>query len=331
MHLGLVVPRIASHDPTDLAVDAEELGYDSVWMGELWGTSSVVKLTEIATRTESIELGTAIVNVFSRSPGVLAMTAATLDRVADGRVSLGLGTSTPTAIENVHGMGFERPIRRSHETIAVVSRILGDDDPVSYEGELISVTDVPPLDETVPIYQAALGPANRRVVGRLCDGWIPHNIPFTTLDDAFEVVADAARERNRDPAEITVAPYVPVAVSEDPEEAYDAVRGHVAYYAGSAAGYRNAIATVFSDRVEAVAEAWQAGDRDGATGLVTDEMVDELGVAGTPGCAREKLRALVSESVVDRPLLTIPEQAADEIAVSTIEAFAPLSSNSSRH
>lgn len=326
MHLGLVVPRIGSHDPTDLAIEAEELGYDSVWMGELWGTSSVVKLSEIAAKTDTVELGTAIVNVFSRSPAVLAMTAATLDRVADGRASLGLGTSTPTAVENVHGKEFERPIRRSHETIEVVNAILTDDEPVSYDGEVVSVSDVPPLERDVPVYQAALGPANRRVVGRLCDGWMPHNVPFAHLEESFEVVAEAARERDRDPEEITIAPYVPSAVSDDPDRAYDAVRGHVAYYAGSADGYRNAIATQFPDQVDRIAEAWRDGDRGDATDLVTDEMVDALGVAGTPETARRKLEDIVEETAVDRPLVTIPEQAADEVAETTIEAFAPLGS-----
>ncbi|SDC51442.1 LLM class flavin-dependent oxidoreductase [Natrinema hispanicum] len=324
MHLGVVIPRTGSHDPTDLAISAEAQGYDSVWMGELWGSSSVVKLSEIAALTDEIELGTAIVNVFSRTPAVLAMTAATLDQVADGRAVLGVGTSTPTAVENVHGMSFERPVRRSHETIEIIQRILTDDEPVDYDGELVSVSGVPPLDRDVPVYHAALGPANRRVVGRLCDGWLPHNVPFSQLDEAFEVVATSARERDRDPGEITIAPYVPSAVSEDSEAAYDAVRGHIAYYAGSAEGYRKAIATAFPEQVERVAEAWQAGDRADATALVTDEMVDDLGVAGTPSEARERLRGLVSETIVDRPLVTIPEQAADDVAEDTIEALAPV-------
>lgn len=325
MHLGLVLPRTGEHDPTDLAIDAERHGYDSVWMGELWGTSSVVKLSEIAARTDDVEIGTAIVNVFSRTPAVLAMTAATLDRVSDGRASFGVGTSTPTAIENVHGMSFDRPVRRAHETIEVVQRILTDEEPVDYDGELITVNGVPPVDRDVPIYHAALGPANRRVVGRLCDGWMPHNVPFSELDEAFETVAEAARERDRDPDEITIAPYVPAAVSDDPEEAYDAVRGHIAYYAGSADGYRNAIGMRFPDRADRIADAWQNGERDTAADLVTDEMVDDLGVAGTPDAARERLREIVSETVIDRPLLTIPEQAADERAESTIEALAPVS------
>lgn len=325
MHLGLVLPRTGEHDPTDLAIDAERRGYDSVWMGELWGTSSVVKLSEIAALTDDVEIGTAIVNVFSRTPAVLAMTAGTLDRVSDGRASFGVGTSTPTAIENVHGMPFERPVRRAHETIEVVQRILTDEEPVEYDGELIEVNGVPPVDRDVPIYHAALGPANRRVVGRLCDGWMPHNVPFSELDDAFETVADAARERGRDPDDITIAPYVPAAVSDDSDEAYDAVRGHIAYYAGSADGYRNAIGMRFPDRADRVADAWRDGDREGAADLVTDGMVDDLGVAGTPEAARERLHGIVSETAIDRPLLTIPEQAADELAESTIEALAPVS------
>lgn len=324
MHLGLVIPRTGEHDPTDLAIEAETQGYDSVWLGELWGTSSVVKLSEIAARTDEVEIGTAIVNVFSRTPAVLAMTAATLDQVSDGRASFGVGTSTPTAVENVHGMAFERPVRRAHETIEVIQAILAGDEPVDYDGELISVNGVPPVDRDVPIYHAALGPANRRVVGRLCNGWMPHNIPFSGLEDAFETVEETAREADRNPDEITIAPYVPAAVSEDETEAYDAVRGHIAYYAGSADSYRDAIGTVFPNRAERVADAWRNGDRGEATGLVSDEMVHELGVAGTPEAARQRLRDLVSDSPIDRPLLTIPEQAADDLAESTMDALAPV-------
>jgi len=325
MHLGLVVPRTGTHDPTELAIEVEELGYDSIWMGELWGTSSVIKLSEIAARTNEVKIGTAIVNVFSRTPAVLAMTAATLDQVSDGRASFAVGTSTRVAIENVHGMSFERPVRRAHETIEIVQRILTDDEPVNYDGELLSVNGVPPVNRDVPVYHAALGKANRRVVGRLCDGWMPHNIPFSELDDAFAVVEDAASEAGRDPEEITIAPYVPAAVSDDGKEAYDAVRGHIAYYVGSGEGYRNAVAMQFPDRAEQIAEAWQAGDRGDAASLVTDEMVHDLGVAGTPEEARERLRGLVAETAIDRPLLTIPEQAADSLTERTIQALSSVS------
>lgn len=327
MHLGLVIPRTGDHDPTDLAIDAEAKGYDSVWMGELWGTSSVVKLSEIAARTETVELGPAILNVFSRTPAVLALTAASLDRISDGRALFGVGTSTPTAVENVHGMSFERPIRRAHETIEIVQRTLTADEPIDYDGELLSVTGVPPIKRDVPIYHVALGKANRRVVGRLCDGWIPHNIPFSKLDEAFEVIEGAARGTDRDPERITIAPYIPTAVSDDGDHASEAVRGHIAYYVGNGEGYRNAVAMRFPDRADRIARAWQAGDRGEAASLVTDKMVHDLGVAGTPEVARDRLRDLVTNAAIDRPLLTIPEQAADDLAEETIGALAPLSNS----
>ena len=190
MSHGLLLPAIDDVAQTNLAVRAEELGYESVWLGELWGTSSPVHLAEIAGNTETITLGTAILNVFSRTPATLAMTANSLDHVSDGRFVLGVGTSTQKAIEDLHGMGFERPVRRAHEAIELTKRVLGqaagtDDSPgsnnrVAYDGEVFHVADFPSLDTDVPIYHAALGQANRRVVARLCDGWIPTIFRFQT-------------------------------------------------------------------------------------------------------------------------------------------------------
>lgn len=323
MDVGLITTAFGDSDQADVAVRAERLGYDAIWLGELWGESGVVRATEIATRTDEIGIGTAILNVYSRSPAVLASTAASLQRVSNGRFTLGLGTSTSKAIEDLHGMAFDRPVRRAHETIELVrSFTAGDGDRVAYDGELLEVADFPSLDAPTPIYNAGLGRANRRVVGRLCDGWIPHNIPFSRLEEAFEVVAEAARERDRDPDEITVAPYVPSAVSEDPEEARDVLRRHVAYYVGSGEGYRRAVGMRFPDEATRIAEAWRDGDRGAAASAVTDEMVADLGVAGTPDGAREQLERLVREAGIDHPIVVVPDPAADEVAERTIEALA---------
>ncbi|WP_327051888.1 LLM class flavin-dependent oxidoreductase [Halomicrococcus gelatinilyticus] len=328
MNPGLLLPDVTGVDRTTLAVRAEEQGYESVWLGELWGTSAPVQLAEIADRTDQVTIGTAIVNVFSRTPATLAMTAKSLDASSDGRFVLGVGTSTVTAIENLHGMAFDRPVRRAHETIELTKRFLGQDGGsgdhrVTYDGEIFQVADFPALDVDVPIYHAALGKANRRVVARLCDGWIPHNVPFSALDEAFAYVADHAERADRDPDDVTVAPYVPAAVADDPDAARDAIRGHVAYYVGSGEGYRNAVASRFPAAADRVAEAWQSGDRQEAADAVTDEMVADLGVAGAPAEAREQLQALVEDTVVDRPIVTIPQQAADDVAEATIEALAP--------
>ncbi len=323
MPTDLLLPQLGERDPAEIAVTAEALGFDTVWAPELWGTSSAVKLAEIATRTESIGLGTAVMNVFSRTPAVIAMTAVTLDQVADGRFTLGVGTSTEKVVEDLHGMAFDRPVRRAHETIEAVRAFTRSDDRVEYDGQLFDLADFPSLDHEVPIYHAALGPANRRVVGRLCDGWIPHNIPFPDLERAFETVEAAAKEAGRDPSSIDVAPWVPVAVSDDLDEAKDAIRGHVAYYVGSGEGYRKAVSELFPDGADAVADHWRAGDRGDATAAVTDEMVDALGVAATPETARDRLSELVEGSIIDRPMLVVPNNAVDSLGEQTVQALAP--------
>jgi alkanesulfonate monooxygenase SsuD/methylene tetrahydromethanopterin reductase-like flavin-dependent oxidoreductase (luciferase family) len=318
----LVSPGLS--DPTAFAVRAEELGYDSAWTNELWFESGVVRLTDIAARTERIDLGTAILNVFSRSPAVLAMTAATLDRISEGRMTLGVGTSTRKAVEDLHGVAWDdpNPVRRAHETIELTREFLAGSGRVEYDGEAHHAADFPALGREVPIYHAALGPANRRVVGRLCDGWIPHNVPFPDLADAFEYIAEHAEEADRDPEAITVAPYVPSCVAEDATVARQHLREHVAYYVGNGEGYRKAVAERFPEGAEAVAERWRAGDRPEAAEAVTDEMVAALGVAGTPEAAREQFREIAGMDVVDRPLVVVPNGAESQADL-TLEELAP--------
>jgi alkanesulfonate monooxygenase SsuD/methylene tetrahydromethanopterin reductase-like flavin-dependent oxidoreductase (luciferase family) len=147
-------------------------------------------------------------------------------------------------------------------------------------------------------------------------------IPFSNLESAFEDIEETADAAGRDPDEITVAPYVPAAVSsDDPERARDAIRGHVAYYVGSGEGYRRAVAQSFPDAADEIASHWADGDRGAARGAVTDEMIEALGVAGTPEEARAQLAAL-QDGIVDLPIVTVPQQATD-LALETIQALAP--------
>jgi len=323
MRTGILVPQFGLDAPGDFGERAERLGYDSVWSPELWGRSGIVHLSDIAVRTSEIDIGTAIVNVFSRTPAVLAMDTASLQEISDGRMHLGLGTSTEKVVEDLHDMSFDNPVRHAHETIELVNAFLSEEGTVAYDGEVHHAADFPSLDADVPVYHAALGTANRRVVARLCDGWIPHNIPWPDLADAYEYVTEHAAEADRDGEDIEVAPYVPAAVSDDPSDARDAIRGHVAYYVGNGEGYRNAVAGRFPDEADAVADAWRSGDRSGAAGEVTDEMVEALGIAGTPEAARELLVALVEDTPIDRPLVTVPNNAVEELGDRTVEELAP--------
>jgi 5,10-methylenetetrahydromethanopterin reductase len=323
MSRGIVLPRGDVPDVRAVAVRCENLGYDACWTGELWGRDAFVTLTAVADAVSRIDLGTAIVNVFSRSAATLAAAAATLTEVAPAGVRLGIGPSTEKAVADLHGRSYDRPVRRLHETAELVAAFTRGEGRVDYDGETVSVADFPALDADVPVYTAALGPAARRATGRVADGWLPHNVPFPELSSAFETVADTAREAGRDPDAITVAPYVPAAVADDPGDARAAIRGHLAYYVGSGEGYRRAVASAFPDAADRIAEAWRAGERDAARDAVTDEMVDALGVAGTPETARERFEAVASLDTVDHPIVVVPDGASEATTGRTIEALAP--------
>jgi alkanesulfonate monooxygenase SsuD/methylene tetrahydromethanopterin reductase-like flavin-dependent oxidoreductase (luciferase family) len=323
MSRGVVLPRRGIADTRTLAVECENLGYDACWTGELWGRDAFVTLTAVADAVSRIDLGTAIVNVFSRSAATLAAAAATLTEVAPAGVRLGIGPSTKKAIEDLHGRSYDRPVRRLHETAELIAAFTAGEGRVTYDGEAVSVADFPALDADVPVYTAALGPAARRATGRVADGWLPHNIPFPELSTAFETVAETASEAGRDPKSITVAPYVPAAVADDSAAARAAVRGHLAYYVGSGEGYRRAVASAFPDEAARIAEAWGNGERDAARDAVTAEMIDALGVAGTPEEARERFDAVASLDVVDHPIVVVPDGADAETTDRTIAALAP--------
>ena len=322
MERGVLLQSDPARDWQAMADRAVERGYDAIWTAELWGADAFVRLATLAATYDGVRLGTAITNVFSRSPAVLAMAAATLDEVSGGRFVLGTGVTTPKVVEDLHGSSFDRPVIRAEETLRLVRAFLSDSSSVAFEGEIFSVDDFPGLAVDLPLYHAALGRANRRVVGTVADGWIPHNIPFPSLEDAFEDVAAAARAADRDPSGITVAPYVPAAIHPQPAKARDAIRGHVAYYVGSARGYERAVGTRFP-AASAVAEAWRKGDRADARAAVTDEMVDALGVAATPATAADRFEAVVPRSVVDHAIVVVPAGVDAAGIDRTIDALAP--------
>ncbi len=322
MRTGILVPNDAD-DLAEFAERAEHLGYDAVWTGELWGRDSFVALTRAAYRTTDVRLGTAIVNIYGRSPATIAQAAATLDDAADGRFTLGLGTSTRKVVEDLHSETFDRPARRLHEAVELTRQFLDSDGRVVYDGDCFDAADFPSLSADVSVYAAALGPATRRATGRTADGWLPHNIPFEQLDDAFETIARTAEQAGRNPDVITTAPYVPSAASEDPDRAREAIRSHLAYYVGSGEGYRQAVAQMFPAAATEIAEAWHAGNREEARATVTDEMIAALGVAGTPAQAREQLADIAALDAVDEPLVVVPDGVGENMRETTMEALGP--------
>lgn len=302
---------------------AEALGYDSLWVSEAWGVDALLTLAEVAVRTERIRCGTAIVNTYSRTPPVLAMAGATLQQLSGGRAVLGVGASHESIVEPLHAMEYDRPVRRTHEAIELVKRLTGGEGEISYRGEVFQVEGYRRFETPVPVYNAALGAANRRATGRVADGWLPYLFPVSALDGAFETIADTARERGRDPDDIKVTPQILAAVDDDPDAATEPIREFVAWYVGTFPNYRRALARWYPDATEAIGEAWTEGGLDAATAAVTDELLFDLGVAGTPKRAREQLAEILNASVVDCPIVYVPLSVSPDGRDRTIEALRP--------
>lgn len=328
--IGLKLPRRGESPRWTLepsaghwASTAESAGYDTLWAAEGWGSNAFMALAEAAAATETIRLGTAIANVYSRSPAVLAMSGATLARQSGGRAVLGLGASHAGLVEGLHGTPYERPVRRCHEVMAAVRELTGADGPVEYEGEVLSAEWPTPLDTAVPVYNAAMGPANRRATGRLADGWIPYMLPLSNLESAFEAVADAARAAGRDPSNVSVVPQLLAAVDEDGEAAREPIREYVGTYIGSYGNYREITARDYPEATEAIAAAWEAGDEAAAIDRVPDEMVEEFGIAGPPEEARSQLMAATEMDVVDEVLVYPPAGVSRDMLERTVTALSP--------
>ena len=310
----------------EYAQKAEAKGFHSVWLAESWGMDATVLLSHIGAHTKSIKLGTGIVNVFSRSPGLLAMASFTMNDLYPGRFMLGLGTSTKALIENFHGMKFDKPVTRMRDAIHIIRELTAGRE-VNYEGKVVSArgyrTRVLPREKTPPpIFLAALGESSMQAVAELADGWIPYLTPLRGIAAKAAELRAAAKRAGRPDNAVCIAPLVETAVSHDRDEARNVVRRHVAFYLGAMGPhYRNFVSSFgFADEVARIYAAWSAKNRDAARAAVTDEMLDEMTVSGTPAECREQLDRLRAAGA-DLPILFFPGDCTNamvELAIDTL-------------
>ncbi|WP_255197809.1 LLM class flavin-dependent oxidoreductase [Halorarius litoreus] len=313
-------------DDLDLVRDAESFGYESVWSAEGQGKTAFGKLERWATATENIQLATGIVNVFSRTPAALAQATATLDDHSNGRAILGLGVAHPGVVEDFHGAEFDRPLRRLHEYVELVRRYLRGE-ASSFDGEFFSPERTSfweafePVRAEVPIYNAALGPANVRLTGQVADGWLPNLFPMDGFDEALGWLETGAERVGRSLDDVDVAMYVLTVPDADPEAARRRAAEHIAYYIRDIPGYydRPAEKAGFADEVAAVKAA--SSTPEGAA-EISDAFVDTLAVAGTPDDCRDRIDQLRAAGV-DLPIVRAPTGASRELERRVLETFAP--------
>lgn len=310
------------------AQEADELGYDSFWIPEAWGYEAFSLLTEIAGHTKRIKLATGIVNVFSRSPGLLAMHAATLDEISEGRVILGLGTSGEKVIEGFHGIPYEKPLTRLRQTIKVIQCLLSGQRLSEAGADLWEFRHfnlaMTPVRSRIPIYCACLNDKAVRMVGELADGWMPTFWPWTQLDSGIEILAQGAAKTGRDVKEISVAPFTTVIPMPDKEMSYASARGIISFYIGGMGVYYHAMLSRmgFAENCDLVRELYTTGRRQEAKDAVSKDLLDALVIAGDPAFCRERL-GLWRAAGVDLPILGLPTDMGPEICSMYLKLMAP--------
>jgi F420-dependent oxidoreductase-like protein len=315
--LGLYLARLPGFDKSgfdrrDLLAcvqAADECGYDSIWIPEAWDREAFTLLTELAVHTKQIHLCTGIVNIFSRSPALLAMSAATLDDISGGRFRLGLGTSGARVIEDFHGIKFDKPLMRLKETIQII-RLLLAGEAVDFAGECFQLSrfklGFKPLRSEIPIYIAGLTPKSLRLIGELADGWLPTHWVLSQFSMGIkEIVAGAAV--NRDIRQIEIAPFINTIINDDPAKARRAARLPLAYYIGGMGTfYRDSISRLgFAEEAAMIHRLWQSGRPKDAINAVTDALVDAVAIVGSLERCKARLDEVYTHGAT-LPLVPIP-------------------------
>jgi F420-dependent oxidoreductase-like protein len=313
-------------DVATFARAAEDNGYDAIFVPEAWGRDAFVTLGALARVTERIALGTGIVNVYSRTPALLAMAAVTLDELSGGRAILGLGTSGQRVIEGWHGVPMARPLRRLRETTEAVRAIVSGSRR-GYIGETLSVAPgfavgLARARDRIPIYHASLAPRAIRQCAEVADGWLPYLASPETLRRDVTMIEGILHDGGRDRASFTVAPFLPALVSEDHTTARTVLKRHLAFYIGGMGRfYREAVTRHgFGVAAEAIRRHWEARERDAAAAAVTDELLDAFALAGDAGRCRARI-AEYRAAGADLPVIAVPGDTSAEDAASTLRAL----------
>ena len=293
----------------EAVVEADRLGFDSVWTAEAYGSDAYTPLAWWGAATERIRLGTAITQISARQPAATAMAAMTMDHLSGGRFILGLGVSGPQVVEGWYGQPFAKPLARTREYIDICRAIFARQGPVTYEGEHYRLpleggtglakplkSSIRPLKEDIPIFLGAEGPKNVALAGELCDGWLslffsPESSNDFYRDALAEGFARKGARRSFDDFEVCAT--VPVIIGDDVEACADVLRPMYAlYFGGMGARNRNFHADVprrmgYGDVVEQVQEAYLDGRKDEAAALLPTELIDSMTLIGP----EDKIRA----------------------------------------
>src|SRR6476619_7514937 len=289
---------------------AEDLGFDSMWTAEAYGSDCFTPLAWWGARTSQLRLGTGICQISARTPTAAAMTALTLDHLSEGRAILGLGASGPQVVEGWYGQPYPKPLARTREYVEIVRRILARDEPVDFQGEfyqlpnrgeatmglgkpLKSITH--PRRADLPIYLGAEGPKNVAMAAEIADGWLPMFLS-PKLDAHYrECLAEgfARPGARRKSDEFEIPNMVQVVIDDDVEKAADLVRMSLGFYIGGMGAKEvNFHASLFGrmgyeSEVAKIPDLFLTGRRNEAIASVPLALMEDVAMVGPQAKIKE--------------------------------------------
>lgn len=335
MQFGLGMPLAGDaaelRDQTDLAVAADELGYDVVWVPEAYGADAVSVLATIAARTDRIDIGSGVLQIPGRTPAMTAMTAASLDALSSGRFRLGLGVSGPQVSEGWHGVRFADPLGRTEEYVRIVRDALARrrvtaggrhftlplPDGMGKSLVLALQTERP----RIPIYLAAVGPKNLELTGRIADGWLGIFFDVEHGAEHVRAIQGAAAAAGRDASAIDIAVQVPVSLGDDVTAAAARVRPYAALYIGGMGArkanfyHRIAVAMGYREQADQVQERFLARDYAGAAAAVPQEFLERTCLLGDEAQIAAGLRRLAGAGVTSVNLNPVSLPVGEQVRV----------------
>lgn len=324
-------PRSAA----DTVVSYEKAGLDQVWVAEAYGFDSPTLMGYLAAKTETVEIGAAILNIYSRTPGALLQTAAGLDNVSGGRAILGLGASGPQVIEGFHGVPYRKPLARTAEIVDLIRRglrreVLTNDGefqlPLTKERGAVTGLGKPlkllthPERDSIPIWIAALGGKSVEQTAEIADGWIPHLFhpekAHLVWGDALEA-GKAKRQEGLEPLRIMANAMVAIGEGPETKQMLDFARPLFALYVGGMGAkgknFYNDVAKAYGYEKEAeqIQELYLSGKKKEAEALVPLEWLEAANLVGPESYVKERIAAFAEAGVTN---LSVTPATADPVA-----------------
>jgi F420-dependent oxidoreductase-like protein len=316
--------------------DFEKAGLDIVFVPEAYSFDAVSQLGYLAAVTERVELASGIMQIYPRTPTMTAMTAAGLDYVSGGRFSLGIGASGPQVIEGWHGVPYDAPLARTRELIEICRKVWRRER-LEYDGAHYQIPLPPgqgtglgkalklinhPVRSNIPIILASLGPKNVEMTAELADGWEPI---FYYPEKAKQVWGDAlaAGCAKRDPAlgQLDIIAQTALAIGEDVKGLIDLIRPVQALYIGGMGArgknfYNNmAVRYGYGKEAAAIQDAYLAGRKDEAAGLIPQELLEHVSLIGPKSYVAERVAAMKESGVTTLNVAPMASTHAERIAL----------------